>query len=345
MGAITPSFLFDLESNMRNISENEYARLASNMYWQRFCKVLPSQTRKQLVNWIITTAKIEDLGKSGGKTVFEDMLSTYTTFESRNAGAALTLKRQQLMDLDGNGVDLAAKWAADIGAYMAYWPQKQFVSALKAGHIAGNSSYDGVPFFSSAHPLSGVSGDVNTFSNLFTAGSGAGACPIDGSVSVDVALQNLGKAIAYVKSIKMPNAEDPRYLSPTAIIVPPALQQRVVQLTNAKFLSGGSGGSNDVDAVVSSYGFTLPVISSELAGFESDTTYFIACEELSAASQLGAMVYVDREPFSITYYSGRDGGTGMDASLDRADNLEWHCKGRNVMGYGHPYLMFKVKGA
>lgn len=343
MGAITPSFMFDLESNMQNIAENEYARLSQNMYWSRFCKVLPSQTRKQLVNWIISTAKIEDLGKSGGKTVFEDMLATYTTFESRNAGSALQLKRQQLMDLDGNGVDLAAKWAADIGAYMAYWPQKQFASALKTGHISGNNSYDGVPFFSGAHPLSGVTGDLNTFTNLFTTGLGPGACPIDTSVSADVALANLGKAIAYVKSIKMPNAEDPRYLSPTAIIVPPALQQRVVQLTNAKFLSGGSSGANDVEAIVSSYGFTLPVIASELAGFENDSTYFVACEELSSASQLGAMVYVDREPFAITYYSGRDGGTGMDAFLDRADNLEWHCKGRNVMGYGHPYLMFKVK--
>jgi hypothetical protein len=31
--------------------------------------------------------------------------------------------------------------------------------------------------------------------------------------------------------------------------------------------------------------------------------------------------------------------------LARADELEWLCKGRNVLGYGHPYLMFKAKAA
>jgi len=59
----------------------------------------------------------------------------------------------------------------------------------------------------------------------------------------------------------------------------------------------------------------------------------------------GAFVYVDREAFRITYYTGQGGGNGVDAILDRADELEWHCKGRNVAGYGHPYTFFKIKAA
>jgi hypothetical protein len=28
--------------------------------------------------------------------------------------------------------------------------------------------------------------------------------------------------------------------------------------------------------------------------------------------------------------------------LDRARELEWHNQGRNAVGYGHPYVIFKV---
>ena len=33
----------------------------------------------------------------------------------------------------------------------------------------------------------------------------------------------------------------------------------------------------------------------------------------------------------------------VDAVLDRADELEWHCKGRFVASYGHPFMFFKLK--
>lgn len=350
MGALTPSFLFDFESNMQAITENEYARIASRLWWSRFMKTRPSSSKKELVAWLLSTARIEDLGKFGGSMPFEDMISQTTTFENKFAGAALELEKSQVEDLDGNGLDLATKWSGDIGSMMAYWPQKQLVSLIKNGHLSTNTSYDGQAFFSSGHYVNGVNADQGTFQNLFTgAASGAypGACPIDttNAASTDVALNNLTKAIAYIKSIKMPNGEDPRFLNPVALIVPPALQTRAVQITNAKFLAqaaSSGGGSGDVEAVIQSFGFSQPVIADELAGFESDTTFFIACEEMNQ-SQLGAFVYVDRDPFKITYYTGSGGGTGVDANLDRMNKLEWHCQGRNVAGYGHPYLFFKVK--
>lgn len=359
MGALTPEFLFDFESNMQAINENEYARIASRLWWSRFMKTRPSASKKEIVAWLLSTARIEDLGKFGGQLPFEDLISQYTTFENRAAGAGLKLRRFQLEDLDGGGLDLATKWASDIGSYMAYWPQKQLVSLIKNGATSGYNSYDGVSFFNTAHYVNGVNGDQGTFANIFTSTASStpstdpndagypGACKIDTSVSVDDALDNLTKAIAYIKSIKMPNGADPRFLNPVALIVPPALQARAVQLTNAKFLaqdSASAGGSGDVSAVIQSFGFSQPVVADELAGFESDTTYFIACEEMGQ-SQLGAFVYVDREPFKVTYYTGQGGGTGADAVLDRADELEWHCKGRNVAGYGHPYLFFKVKAS
>ncbi len=362
MPALTPSFLFDLESNMSVITENEYSRFAANMWWSKFMKVRPSAKARELVTWLLTTAQIEDLEKFGGKVPFEDLVSKYTTYESKYAGAGLKLRRAQIEDLDGAGMDLAAKWSADVGAYMGYWPQKKLVELLVNGHLTtgpGGACYDQLAFFSNAHPLNPFNPGGSTFANLLTGAAAStpstdpndagypGACPIDDSVTLDVALVNLSKAISYIRSIKMPNGVDPRFLRPVAIVAPPRMQQRVTQLTNAKFIAQaatGGAGSGDVEALIASFGFTQPIVADELAGFESDTSYFLACEEMSS-SQLGAFVYVDREPFKINYYTGQGGGTGVDAVLDRADELEWHCKGRNVAGYGHPYAMFKVKAA
>jgi hypothetical protein len=81
-------------------------------------------------------------------------------------------------------------------------------------------------------------------------------------------------------------------------------------------------------------------MADELAGFEATRRSSCICEQVTG-SQLGGLVYVEREAFSIRYYTGRGGGNGVDAILDRADELEWHTSGRNVGGYGHPYAIFK----
>lgn len=350
MPALTPEFLMDFESKMQVIQEREYTRLASNMWWSRLMKTRPSTSRRELLTFMLSTAKIEDFGTAGGKMVFEDLVSRYTEFESRYAGAGLKLRRAQLEDTDGNGIDLAAQWSGDIGAYMGYWPQKQLVSLIKNGATSGYNSYDAVTFFNSAHPVNPFNTGAGTFSNIFTGGaSGAypGACPIDDSVSVDVALANIAKINGYIRSIKLPNGEDPRFLRPTILLGAPRMGPRLAQMTNAKFIAqaaSSGGGSGDVEALISSFGFAQPIVADELAGFENDTTFFVGCEQL-VASQLGAFTYIDREPFKITYYTGQGGGTGVDAFLDRADELEWHCKGRNVAGYGHPYLFFKCKAS
>lgn len=345
MGALTPQFLMDLESRMQVITENEYARLQSRLWWSRVMRKKTTGARREILAWLLTTAQIEDTGPLGGKVSFDELLSAMTEYETKFAGRGLRIHKSQLEDTDGNGVDLAAKWSGDIGAYMGYWPQKQAVKLLKEGHLATSKSYDNVPFFSSSHPFNPFNTNLGTFSNVFTgaaSGSYPGACPIDDSQSLDVAVVNLAKMIAYIKSIKMPNGEDPRFLNPVGLVVPPRMQQRAVQLTNAKFIAQaatGGAGSADVEAVIASFGFTQPIVADEFAGFESDTTGFIICEELNT-TQLGGLLYLEREPFSIQYYSG-----AQLPDLRRMNLLEWLTNGRYAAGYGHPYTIFKFKGS
>ena len=354
MGALTKSFLVDFETNLRSIVESSYSAFAANLWWDRFMLSRPTSSRKEIYAWLLSTAQIRSVNKFGGEMPFEDIIQTSASFEVGAAAAGLKLRRFQLEDLDGHGVDIAAKWAEDIGRYMSYWPQKQLVSLIKNGETG--TTYDSLAFFSDAHLCDPTSAATSaTFANLFTGAAAStpstdpndagypGALPIDASVTTDVALANIGKAVAYIKSIKMPNGVDPRFLRPKALVVPPALQIRAQQLVNARFIAqaaASGGGSADVSSLITNLGFSEPVVVDEFSG--DDTTWYIACEEVTG-TQIGAFLYLDREPFRITYYTGQGGGTGVDAVLDRADELEWHCKGRNVAAYGHPYLFFKVK--
>lgn len=343
MPALTPQFVMDLESRMRHIQETEYLQLTKNLWWDKVCKIMTSGSRREIMTWVLNTAQLQDQGK-GGNIAFDDMLVMETEYESKTAGKGLKLRRQQFEDLDGNGVQLASEWSAQMGAQHAYWPQKQVSTFIKNGHDAASLTYDGLPFFSASHLINPMDSAIGTFKNLYTGGD---AVPIDVSVTADVALANLQKVFGRIASIKMPNGSDPRMLRPKGILCSPTLFPRLVQLTNAKFLAqaaSAGGGGADVEALIAALGYGQPICCDELAGYESDTTYFVITEQVTG-TQLGGLVYIDREPFSTRFYTGRGGGNGVDAILDRADELEWHTSGRNVVGYGHPFSIFKCKAA
>lgn len=342
MPTITPSFLFDLESNMRVITSQEYERLTSKLWWQNVCKLgPPSGAKRERVSWLLDTARIQRTGK-GGNIEFEDIVSTTTEVEHLNAAAGLKIKKEQFEDVDGNGIDYASHWSRQMGAYAAYWPQKMLAQQI----LANGNTYDGQPFFSAAHPVNPFNLAAGTFQNVFTgaaAGIYPGALPIDTSVSVDQAIANIAKAIAYVAAIKMPNGEDPRFLRLASIIVPPALVARAQQITNAKFIAqlaaAGAAGSGDVDAVVRNFGLGQPIEATELSSAfgGSDVDYYLAMEEITS-NQLGAFSYIQREAFSVLYY-----GPQNDAQLARIREYQWLTEGRNSILNGHPYLLFKCR--
>ncbi len=192
-----------------------------------------------------------------------------------------------------------------------------------------------------------------TFSNLFT------DLPIDtGSTTVDTALDNLNTGLARISAVKMPNGVDPRFLVAKYMIGPPALRSRMQELTKAKFIAqasfGAGGGSGDVSSVIVDQGFAEPIIMAELAASQSyplgengqgstvsgdDESFYVVCEE-AAASEIGAMVWINREPVSIQTFTGEG---GQNVELARAREIEMLAQGRGVAGYGLPYMIFKFK--
>jgi hypothetical protein len=322
---------------MEILTESEYSRLTAEMWWQSITRTRTTGARRDIITWLLSTAQIKDQGK-GGNIAFDDLVSTYTELEVRAAGAGLKLSRFQLEDTDGGGIDLAAAWSTDIGAYMSYWPQEQVANLLKTAHTAAVTGYDQKPFFATNHPVNPFKDSAGTYSNLLT---GAGYA-IDDTVQFEAAFQNLSKLYGQIASVKMPNGVTPRFLRPKAILCSPRMYPRVSLLLSAKYLpvaAGGGAGAADVDGYMNTLGFSQAIQAYELGGFENDTTYFVVLEQ-AATSRLGALIYTEREPFHINYY-----GVQTQAELDRRDELEWHCKGRNVVSPGHPYLLVKVKAS
>src|SRR6266571_7107781 len=193
MPAITPEFVFDLESNMRTITVREYERLLDQLWWRTVTREMTSGAKKERISWLLDSARIQRTGK-GGNIEFEDIVALTYEIENENAAAGLKVKKEQLEDLDGNGIDLAAHWARQMGAYAAYWPQKMVAKAIRDNGLA----YDGVNFFSAVgHKVNPFNASAGTYKNRFTgaaAGIYPGAIPIDESVSVETAVNNIVKA-------------------------------------------------------------------------------------------------------------------------------------------------------
>lgn len=338
MPAITPEFMFDLESNMRQVTTNEFSRLASNTWWDKLAKRVPSLSKKERITWLLDSAQIER--KSSGQAVFDDLVGKTVEYENEYATAGLLLKKEQLEDLDGNGVKASAHWSRQMGYQAAYWPQVEVAAALRAN----GTGYDGKALFATDHPVNPFNGGAGTFANLFTgAASGIypGACPLGDTVTVEVALNNLAKAIAYIASIKMPNGRDPRMLRPAGILCPPRMTARLTQLTNAKTLvqSATSGAlTGDVEAVIKNFGIGMPIEAHELGSAfgGSDTSCYLLMDGITT-DELGALAYIDREPFGITYH-----GPMTSAELARKREFQWLEAGRNTVGLGHPYLVFRL---
>lgn len=348
MPALTPSFMMDLETNMRILALREYDRLTSNLWYPSLLKEGPkSESKKERVFWLLDTARIKDTDH-GGHIPFEDIVSQTTEVEMKSAAAGLKMFRDNLEDMDGNGIDAATHWSRQMGAYAAYWPQKKLAEALRAN----DTTYDGRPFFATNHPVNPFRTQAGNYANVFTGAAGdfglgaayPGSLRIDQGVSVETAIDNLGKAIAYVAQMKMPNGEDPRFLTLSKLIVPPALSVRAQQITNAKYIAqvanvaGTLAGAADVEAVIRNFGLGQPIVAPELgAAFGgSDQAFYLAMEEITS-SDLGAFMWIPREDFTIKFY-----GPQTEAQLDRMNVLEWHTQGRYGLMSGHPFCLFKA---
>ena len=398
--ALTPTFVFAMEKRMEAIREEEFARALheSNNWWSRVAKTKELEGAAERITWFLNTAKIEPVGL-GGHIPISPMVTQSMEIVPARWASGISVNRDQLLDLGGTGLDELAEWSGQIGVKIAYHPQFMVSSLIMNGANTDGSAnaYDGVPFFADnttsttiggvtvlGHPYNPYQPTLGGYFNwLHGSASGAypGALPIDATnaATVDVAFNNLAKAIAYVGGWKMPDGITPRFVRPRGIIVPPAILPRATEILDAKYIAqaagSSGGGSADIAAIHQRWGFDGPPIEAQefaattsystqfimpqntaigqqsgqaLAYNEtitgSDTTYYLVMEQ-NRSSVLGGLIHVMREAFKVNYFSG-DGASGpangLDAILNRALEIEYHCQGRSSAMYGHPYALVRV---
>jgi hypothetical protein len=342
--------LTSAEKHWQRIQETEYARFATRTWYNRVAKIRQSASRTEIVSWLLSNVTIKDQGESGGNFKFDDLVELYTEYTNRFAGTALRLPRAKFEDIangviGGEGIQAGAEWSAQTGMYAAYWPQKKVADFIKAGET--NIGYDGKALFATDHPVNPSDASKGTYSNLITDAS----YTITKAKTPDQNLEALKLISAHIRKIKMPNGVDPRFLRVSALLSGPELSPTLQEVTQAKFIARGvggaatGGGSSDVSTVLARAGYGELIEADEFStSSDDDASVYVVCEQASQ-SQLGALVYVDRQPFTTRYFTGMGGGTGADAELSRKEELEWHCSGRNTVGAGHPFLIFKVRPA
>lgn len=391
VGALTPSFLFEVERRLRNIEEFEFARMLSSrvIWWNKVGRVSNIAGKSERVTWFLSSANIRQVTPADGSFIdagditFEQLVTQTAEYFPALHTDGFKISKFEVMALDGTGLDALQTIMSGWGALSAYYPQRLMAQIILNGAATDGSAnaYDGVPYFqgnATSTPFPSVNGHpVNPFfpgyggyaTKLTGASSGSypGACPIDDTQTFDVAVTNLAKALAYVAGIAMPNGQDPRMLQVAGILHPPRMKLRVQQLTNARFYgaaaSGGAGTQDMADGVKTIFDNAAgwPLEAQELSSARTytfkaangstktvtgnDTTYYLITTE-NFTSQLGGLLLTMFMPFRTTFYSGESGAsTGLDAILDRANQLEYHHQGVMAANYGHPYGLFDCLGS
>jgi phage major head subunit gpT-like protein len=326
---LTPRFLMTFETNIQGISLKNWERVAQNLYWDKFMKLRPSEAKHEILTWLLDTGGLYVAG-NGGNVRFDTLLAWQTEIENQhvNKGLELTtdeIEDNQMKDNPNVGVlDYAAKWASDTGFAAAYYPQSILFSLILNGTTM--TGYDGVPFFSTAHPIQPGQSSGGTYSNLIS-GVDINPAPTTGQTELDafiIAQQNFAKALAAVATQKFVGGV-PRYLRPKFLLVPTALQYRAEQLTSGAILGQTSN-------VLTTRGLEV-IVAPELDN--DPTSYYIGVEDM-LSDELSAFVYSERKPFAMRTYSPME-----QVKLDERDTWEWLFKGRNGAAYGHPFLFYR----
>jgi phage major head subunit gpT-like protein len=317
MAAITPVFQFDFQRNLNYRFSNAWERTLGDLWFQKITIMQPSASLEELYEWMLETAQIENTNSKGTEISFEDIVSVSHKIKNENNGVALKLNRN---DFEDNKYDKAAKWSSDVGSSGAYWPQRSITSLIQAGKT--KNGFDGVPFFGT-HQVNPYDATSGTYSNLITA--------------KPLSLNNLGAVVASIVSIKGPHGA-PRYLKPSVLLVDPTNTTTADTITGAEIItdptnSGGTAAATNM--MKRRYRFGEPIVVPEFSN--EPGVYYVGCEANQDAFD-GAFIYQERKAFELNSYTGM-----TQAELDRTNDFEWHCKGRNVAAFGMPYLFFRVE--
>lgn len=192
-----------------------------------FCQEVPSTFTKEEYH---LPSALGQMREWVGDRVIEDLARNAITMRNKTFEKTVAVTEE---DFEDDNLGLYNDQFKALGVLAAAHPDVLFAEALEAGFTA--NGYDGVAFFSDAHPTSksGV-----TWSNKTTKALDAEA---------------FEKAYAELLSVKNDAGEPLDVMAfggKVYLVVPPALQSAAEKIVNAQFLAGGETNTNFGKAVV-----------------------------------------------------------------------------------------------
>jgi hypothetical protein len=340
---VTPDVVRRIEDNLEYKIVDSWRRRTQGQWWKRVMKTRQSMSKRDIVQWMLSTAKIRPLG-NGGNLTYDDIVEVLHEFAIERYGVGLRLTTDDVED--GAELDRAGQWANHVGNYAAEWPQIMATKLLKGGKTL--PAYDQGVFFRVDHP-------VNQY-----VGVGAGQYP---NIHYDMPFtpENLAKAFGIVAQIKAPDGLY-RKLKPRIVAAGELERLAVVQALGAEFFadpvrSGTTASAQNV--IKTTYGFEEPIIDPEFdetgTAYYNNTTglyqgatasggtlkargvWYLICD-LVEDDEMAGLVFSEGKPFELNTFAPLD-----DVVLAQMDAWEWQFKGRNGATFGHPFLVHRFE--
>lgn len=339
-----PAVVRRIEDNIEYFITDSWARRRAAQWWPRLMMTRQAQTKHELVQWMLDTARIRPIG-NGGKQAYDDLVEIQWEFFIERFGSALRLSVDEIED--GKAFDRAGQWARNVGSLAAEWPQMQATKLLKDGKT--KLGYDGLSFWHGAHLVNpGIVGGP-TYPNIHYE---MPFCPA-----------NLAEGFKRVAMIKAPDGGY-RKLKAKVVAAGEVERLNVVSSLTAEFAadmtrSGTTASATNI--IKTSYGFSEPIIDPDFDEtsdvYVDDATgkfsavqsagsgktlrtcgvWYLACE-LVEDDTLGGLVFSEGKAFQLNSYAPMD-----DVMLAQMDDFEWLFKGRNGATYGHQFLLHRFE--
>jgi hypothetical protein len=315
---ITPEYFVSLETNIQSIMVDRWAEFAADprlSYWDSLTEEKTTATREEIWEWQINQSKLRRQVDQANRR-YDDLYSWAWAMQPDDIGDNLILREK---DIEDNKVDHVGQWASDVGGAWAYWPQETMIQLFAAGET--ELCYDGVPFFSSAHPIvPGIAGS-GTFPNLFT------GKPLN--------FANLRDGVAAIRNIKGPRGVS-RFLYPYRLLHTNSNQSNALEILTALNIgddttAGRSGSKNNV---ITQYGFDAPLCMQD---HPDNGEWYLQCKVLSAPFKM-PFIRLMRKALEVNTFAA-----SSQVELNRSKSWEYNADARVSMGFGEPSALFKFK--
>ena len=203
-------------------TQYQAALLNQPTYYQKFSQTIPSTGRENRYAWVDRLPRMREWI---GERQLQNLSARGYTLVNRDWELTDELDRNTILD-DQYGI-FASMNVPLMAAQSKLWPDQLLVDVLQNGNSVSNpvyQSWDGQPFFSTAHPINFDNVAQGTFSNLFTGGGS----------SLTAATFNAARSamIGYLGADNRPIG-----VMPNLIIVPPQLEVAARQILQATFIA------------------------------------------------------------------------------------------------------------